>query len=139
MMTKTVFRQAEFVGIVESPNMIHEKVPCDCIENYINLNQLKDTIIPDILIHSHFRVTNTDEPPKMEVIFDIDTLRIDKNEIFYPEIRRNLCIAIDTKVMKGDYMRRIEKLGGKGRATYTTCPFSKVLKSDFYSGDVYHI
>lgn len=89
MMTNVIFCQAGFSTIVESPNIFHSKVPSHCIQKYINIHQLKDSIIPGILIHNHPNDTNSAGIQNMTATFDKKTLRIDKNETFYAENRIN--------------------------------------------------
>jgi len=77
----------------------------------------------------------------MEAIFDIKTLRIDKNEDFYSETRRTFRRAVDTKVerVRRLYMLAAEKLDIKCGANYTTHPFSEALKNNFNSGGVHPV
>ena len=80
MMTNAVFTQGGFTTTVEPPNIFHGKVPPDCIEKYVNLHQRRDAIIPDILIHDHPSDRNAAGASSMEAIYDIKTLRIDKQQ-----------------------------------------------------------
>ena len=140
-MTNAIFRQAGFATTVEAPNIFHGKVPADCIDRYLNLHRRKDAIIPDILVHNHPSDNNAAGARNMEAIFDIKTLRIDKNEDFYSETRRTFRRAVDTKVerVRRSYMLAAEKLDIKCGANYTTHPFSEALKNNFNSGGVHPV
>ena len=75
----------------------------------------------------------------MNAIFDVRTLRIDKNGDLYTDKRRIFRRAVDTKVMRvqRDYMMRAEKLDEKCASSYNTHPFAEALKNHFHSGGVH--
>ena len=126
---------------VEAPNIYHGKVPADCIKRYLNLHHLEDAIILDILVHNHPSDTNSVGARNMKAIFDIKTLRIDKNEDFYKEIGRRFRRAVDTKVLRvrRSYMLKAEELDINCGANCTTHTFSEALKNNFNSGGVHQV
>ena len=97
-MYNAIFKQARYATSVQPPNIFHGKVPGECIDKYLTLYHKKDCIIPDILVHDHPKDTNAAGARHMEAIFDVKTLRIDKDRYYYTENRRNFRRAADTKV-----------------------------------------
>jgi len=135
MMMNAIFRQAGFATTMKPPNLFHGKVPGDCIKAYLRLCRKKDKIRPDIIIHNHPKDANSAGTRKMNAIFDVKNLRIDKNEDFYSDTRRIFRRAVDTKVLRvrRDYMMRAEKLDEKCASNYTTHPFAEALKNQIHS------
>ena len=83
------------------------------LKRYLDNHVFRDSIIPDILIHDYPTDSNCHGSTSMESIFDIKTLRVDKNSSFYKQLPTGLARrATDTKVntVRRDYMRRAEKL-----------------------------
>ena len=100
LMMNAIFRQAGFSTTIEPPNLFHGKVPGDCIKAYLRLCRKQDKMRPDIIIHNHPKDANSTGAREMNAIFDVKTLRIDKNGDFYTDKRRIFRRAVDTKVMR---------------------------------------
>lgn len=111
-MTNAIFCQAGFATSVQLPNIFHRKVPSPCMKKYLNLRQKKVFAIPEILVHDDPKNSNAAEAHHMEAMFDVKTLRIDKNRYFYMENIMNFWRAVDTKVgtVMRDYVRRAERI-----------------------------
>ena len=76
----------------------------------------------------------------MEAIFDVKTMRVDKQRSFYTQkIGKDFVRATDKKVksVRREYMRRCEKLDIKHTNDDGTHPFAKALQSQFHSGGVH--
>ena len=140
-MINAIFRQAGFSTSIQPPNIFHGKVPNLCLKKYLKLQRKKDFIIPDILVHDHPKDGNAAGSRHMEAIFDVKTLRIDKNKYYYSENVLSNRRAVDTKVrsVRRDYARRAEELDEKCAEDYTTHPFSEALKNNYNSGGVHPI
>ena len=59
--------------------MLHGKVPAPALARYMELHSHKDAIIPNILVHNFPSDRNENRAVSVEAIFDVKTLRIDKN------------------------------------------------------------
>ena len=137
-MMAAIFRQSGYAVSVEPPNIFHGKVPVIYLKRYLDNHALKDSIIPDILIHDYHSDSNSHGPRSMESIFDIKTLRVDKNSSFYKQLPTGLARrAIDTKVntVRRDYMRRAEKLDIECTDDNITKPFKNALKINLIQAD----
>jgi hypothetical protein len=58
-------------------------IPEDIHREYQRSHTRKDTIIPDMLVHNYLPDINANGKCSMPAIFDVKTLRVDKNLIIY--------------------------------------------------------
>ena len=139
-MMAAIFRQSGFAVSVEPPNIFHGKIPVTYLNKYLDNHALRDSIIPDILVHDYKGDSNSHGSGSMEAIFDVKTLRVDKSSNFYKQLPNGLARrATDTKVntVRRDYMRRAEKLDLECTDDDSTKPFANALKNKFNSGGVH--
>ena len=94
---------------------------------------------PDIIIHNNLKDANSSGVRDTNAIFDVKSLRIDKNGHFYSDNRKIYRRAVDTKVMRVriDLMMLAEKLDERSVNNYTTNPFAEALKNHFHLGGVH--
>jgi hypothetical protein len=68
---------------VEGQNMFSNLIPEDIHREYQRSHTRKDAIIPDMLVHNYLPDVNANGKCSMPAIFDVKTLRVDKNLIIY--------------------------------------------------------
>jgi hypothetical protein len=68
---------------VEAQNMFSNIIPEDIHREYQRAHTRKDAIIPDMLVHNYLPDINGNSKCSMPAIFDVKTLRVDKNLIIY--------------------------------------------------------
>ena len=65
-------------------SMFSNIIPADMHREYQQLHTRKDVIIPDMLgVHNYLRDVNANGKCSMPAIFDVKTLRVDKNLVIY--------------------------------------------------------
>ena len=68
---------------VEGQNMFSNLIPEDIHREYQRSHTRKDAIIPDMLVHNYLPDVNANGKCSMPAIFNVKTLRVDKNLIIY--------------------------------------------------------
>ena len=139
-----MLHRAGLATTTEPANIFHGKVPAAPLAAYLRLHSRKDAIIPDILAHDFPADANGSGARCMEAIFDIKTLRVDRQAHFYrdqppdPAQHRR---ATDRKLLtvRRDYQRRAEKLDISCSNDDGSTHFAEALKTRFQSGGVHPI
>ena len=67
------------------PNIFNGKIPGPVLDRYLNLHRRQHAILPDLLVHDYAGDLNAQGAGFVEAIFNIKTLRIDKNQKHYSE------------------------------------------------------
>ena len=78
-----IFKKAGFAAVDEARNLFHGKVPDTLLRRYLDEFERKNAIIPDILVDNYIPDSTANGATVSQASFDIKTLRIDKNSIFY--------------------------------------------------------
>ena len=138
---RDMMKKAGMAVSTHPPNIFHGKIPGQLLDKYLNLHRRQDAIIPDLLVHDYVGDLNAHGANFVEAIFDIKTLRIDKNQKYYSEKpNRNpskRATDIKTKDVRRDYQRRCEKLDIECTNDNGTTYFADAMKNDFHSGGVH--
>ena len=80
-----IMQKGSLLVDVEAQNMFSNIVPEDVHREYQRSHTRKDAIIPDMLVHNYLPDVNANGKCSMPAIFDVNTLRVDKNLVVYNE------------------------------------------------------
>ena len=110
---KDIKKRAGFAVSTHPPNIFHAKIPGQVLDKYLDLHKRQDTIKPDLMILDYIGDIKANGARSIAAIFDIKTLRVEKNRRFYTnhiikDPRR--ATNTNTKDFRRDYMIRCEKL-----------------------------
>ena len=122
------------------PNIFHGKILGRVLDKYLDLHKRQDAIIPDLMICDYIGDINASRARNMGSIYDIKTLRVDKNQKIYTKHSSqdsHRATYTKTKDVRRDYMRRCEKLDIKCTNDDRTHHFLEALANDFHSGGVH--
>ena len=125
---------------VEAQNMFSNIVPEDIHREYQRSHTRKDAIIPDMLVHNYLPDVNANGKCSMPAIFDVKTLRVDKNLVIYNQGKggKKVVRAVKKRVRSTrlSYLNRAKQLDEKLAAGDDSKPFATALTSQFHSGGV---
>ena len=132
-LVKKIFQRAGLQTTMQPLNIFHGKIPGPAMARYNSLHA-KEAIIPDILVHNYPLKARGVGHLNGEAIFDIKTVRIDKNGTIYPRSERRMKRrGVDSKLEKvqREYSTRAEKFNKQCDNDINSTPFTDALKISF--------